>query len=152
VAYRHVYADILDSGRVLQIARCSLSKTLFISHNRVEIDDASARTTLHDGKQIPAVPHDTDSYRATAERLGYGSETGRMCGEHELLHTALACWLGLLESPVMRSVAEGEAPTDGITVLEEEAVMAVQAYAVAAGVNLTRRLAEVSDCTSAARD
>ena len=67
-------------------------KTLFIGHNRVEIDDASARTTLHDGKQIPAVPHDTDSYRATAERLGYGSQTGRMCGEHELLHTALRTW------------------------------------------------------------
>jgi hypothetical protein len=125
-------------------------RTIFIGHNRVEIDDASARTTLYDGKQIPAVPHDTESYRATAERLGYGSETGRMCVEHELLHTALACWFGLFESPVMRAVAEGDDPVGGITVLEEEAVMAVQAYAVAAGVNLTRRLAEVSACTSAA--
>ena len=118
-------------------------RTILIGHNRVEIDTASARTTLHDGKQIPAIPHDTDDYRATAERLGYGSETGRMCVEHELLHTALACWLGLLESPVMRSVAEDEAPTDGITLLEETAVMAVQAYAVAAGVNLKRRLIDL---------
>jgi len=126
--------------------------TITFGHTRVEIDAASARTTLHDGKQIPAVPHDTDDYRATAERLGYGSETGRMCVEHELLHTALAYWLGLYESPVMRAVAEDDGPVDGITSLEEAAVMAVQAYAVAVGVNLTRRLAEVSDCTSAARN
>lgn len=119
-----------------------MTTTLTFGHTRIEIDAASARTTMHDGKQIPAIPHDTQSYRATADRLGYGGETGRMCVEHELTHVALAHWLGLVESPVMRAIVESDGPSELLD-LEEAAVMAIQAYANAAGVNLTRRLAEV---------
>jgi hypothetical protein len=66
------------------------------------------QTVFPDGKFVPAVPHDTDEYRATAAELGYGAHTIQMCFDHELIHTLLAEAGGLDYSPVLRHVADEE--------------------------------------------
>ena len=54
---------------------------------------------------------------------------------HEIYHVALAEFLGLPESPVMRSVASHNSESTLLTGAEEEAVLAVQRYANLAGVD-----------------
>jgi hypothetical protein len=69
-------------------------------------------TRWADGLELPAVPHETDEYRARAEALGYGTgdyAAGAMCREHEFLHSAVAeRLLGLPSCPVLRRAAEGD--------------------------------------------
>lgn len=101
----------------------------------VLVGERGCMTVLPDGKRVPACPHDTDEYRATAERLGYGADTTRMCIEHELAHNWLDHALGMPVSPVMHAVAHGE-PDCALHGLAEDAVMALQAYANALGINL----------------
>jgi hypothetical protein len=86
-------------------------------------------TWMGDGKRVPACPEDTPAYRATALRLGYGSDTLAMCRDHEMLHNWLCHALGLRESLVMRALANGESAEGELLGLEEEAVMAVQRFA-----------------------
>ncbi|GAC1495954.1 MAG: hypothetical protein NVS1B6_00600 [Steroidobacteraceae bacterium] len=66
-------------------------------------------TVFPDGATVPAAPQDTDEYRATAEDLGYGADTMRLCLEHEVLHTAIAELRGESFSQVLRDVADGKA-------------------------------------------
>lgn len=106
----------------------------------VEIWDRDCvRTTLPDGAEVVAAPEPTASYRAKAEGLGYGADSMRMCVEHEVTHSALAAWLGLPESPTLGRVARGQGDSV-LTGLEEDAVLALQRFANAAGVNLLGRL------------
>jgi hypothetical protein len=86
-------------------------------------------TWMGDGKRVLACPEDTPDYRATALRLGYGSDTLAMCRDHEMLHNWLCDALGLRESLVMRALANGESADGELLGLEEEAVMAVQRFA-----------------------
>lgn len=101
----------------------------------VQIWPDAVVTILPDGQQIFAMAQDTDEYRATAERLGYGEDTCRMSRDHELTHSALAALLGLPESPTLGRVARGEGDST-LTGLEENAVLAIQAFANAAGIDL----------------
>ena len=105
----------------------------------VQVWPSSIVTILGDGQQVYAMPQDNDEYRATAERLGYGADTSRMSREHELLHSALAFWLGLAESPTVGRVARGEGNTR-LTGLEEDAVCAIAAFCNAAGIDLLAAL------------
>lgn len=75
----------------------------------VETWDAAqtCRTQFADGASVTAAPEDTDSYRATARTLGYGADTWSQCWQHEVLHTWLACRIGLRYSPTLRLVALG---------------------------------------------
>lgn len=108
----------------------------------VRVDGTSTCVTLPDGSEVHGEPHDTDEYRQTARRLGYGDDVGQLNVEHESCHAVLSHWLGLSESPVMRAVADG-AEFGELHALEEAAVMAVQAYANAAGICLLRRWGEL---------
>lgn len=92
-------------------------------------------TTLPDGQRIIAAPQDNDAYRATAKRLGYGTDTQRMCREHEASHSAICAWLQLPESPTMRAVAGDEGPTD-LSNAEEDAVCALARFANMASADL----------------
>jgi hypothetical protein len=97
--------------------------------------------TFDDGSIIPGAPEDTDAYRATALRYGYGADTLQMCKDHELMHIALCHWLGI-ESPTMRLLrSDGDDRSKSLNRLEEAAVLAVQQFARAAGVDLVRCLA-----------
>jgi hypothetical protein len=91
-------------------------------------------TTLPSGEQIPATPHDTDGYRATAREHGYGADTTLLCQEHDLTHVALAAWLGLPVSPTLQAVADGREWEHAW--IEEAAVLAVQRYARVMGLDL----------------
>jgi hypothetical protein len=103
--------------------------------NVVEIWNDCVATHLPDGVAVVAAVQDTDQYRETAERLGYGSDTVRMMRDHELSHVALAHLLGLPESLVMSSVAHGYGD-NYLTGLEEDLILALQKFATAAGIDL----------------
>jgi hypothetical protein len=90
-----------------------------------------------DGTQVVGQPEDTDAYRATAVHYGYGNDTLQLCIDHELMHLALADWLDLPESPTMRAVRHNRLDDDlALRALEEAAVLAVQQFARAAGVDV----------------
>src|SRR6185312_3200388 len=103
-------------------------------------------TTLADGKRVPACPEDTDAYRQRARDLGYGDDTALMSREHEVAHSLLAALLGLDESPTMRGVADDDFWPYWHA--EEAAVLGLQAFARAAGVDLieaARRFSRITD-------
>jgi hypothetical protein len=98
---------------------------------------ANRTTTLYDDiiTPVPAEPEDTDAYRARAIALGYGSDTAAMSRDHELGHHLLAHWLGLPHSPTLYAVAGGNLDHP-LWRLEEGAVLALQAFAMAQGLRL----------------
>jgi len=106
----------------------------------VSFDEGQALTTLPDGFEVHALPHDTDSYRETARRLGYGADVAQLCIEHELTHSWLLASLGQPCCPALHAVAHG-LPETVLHGLIEDAVMAVQRLANALGVNLADHLA-----------
>lgn len=109
----------------------------------VEIWPNSTRIVYPDEIAIPGSPEDTDSYRACAARLGYGADTLKMCKDHETMHIALSHWLGI-ESPTMKLLRLGDDDTlHSINRLEEDAILALQRFACAAGVDLLARMAEL---------
>lgn len=97
-------------------------------------------TCTHDartGRTVFGAPEPTPAYALLARQIGYGADTARMCVDHELMHSALAHLLGLPASPTLTRVAvDPAAPATDLTRLEEMAVLAVQAYALQAGVDL----------------
>jgi hypothetical protein len=92
---------------------------------RISFANKRIETEFADGAICEAEPQDTDAYRFTAEQLGYGSDTWRMCYEHELAHTLLAIADGLPYSQVLWDVAHGQ---EGLQshVGEESAVLTLQ--------------------------
>lgn len=120
-------------------------KLIGIDETSIIIQDNNTLTILPGGKSIPASPQDNDEYRARAKSLGYGDDTGRMSREHEILHTLLSHWLGLPESPTMRGLVSKKHYEHWN--LEEAAVLAIAAFANAAGANIeeiARRIYEQS--------
>jgi hypothetical protein len=107
----------------------------------VEVYADSTRITFVDGGVVYGAPEDTDDYRATAQRHGYGADTLRLCKEHEVMHVALCHWLGL-PSPTMELVRHGIGKSH-LNHLEETAVLAVQHFARVAGIDLVARMAEI---------
>jgi hypothetical protein len=110
----------------------------------VAVLDDGTRITFEDGLVVEGAPEDTDAYRATAQRLGYGDDTLRMCKEHEATHIALNHLLGL-ESPTMLAVRRGVDDLHDLNCLEEAAVLAIQQYAVASGIDLLTKLTQLSE-------
>lgn len=93
---------------------------------RVFDDARYLETVFPDGTRVPASPEDTDAYRATARRLGYGDDTWRQCLEHEVLHTLVAeRVLFHAYSPTLWRVAHGETRAAPVN-LEEPIVFAAQ--------------------------
>jgi hypothetical protein len=110
-----------------------------IADATVEVLPTGTLIKYADGTLVPGEPEDTDTYRQTAQRYGYGSDTLGLCIDHEIVHVALGAWLGV-DSPTMRAVRQGHLDDDvALRRLEEAAVLAVQQYARAAGVNLIER-------------
>lgn len=103
----------------------------------VAIHDWGTIIAWSDGTSVHGAPEDTAEYRRTALEHGYGDDTLALCREHELLHVALCHWLGV-PSPVMDALRKGPDVMAGaeIRLLEESAVLAVQKFARAMGVDL----------------
>jgi hypothetical protein len=100
----------------------------------IELHDTGYTVTRYPEGEVPAIPQDTDEYRARAESLGYGSDTARMSREHELAHHITAALLGLPCSPTMMGQAIGKHAVCWRQ--EEAAVLALQAFARCVGVDL----------------
>lgn len=75
----------------------------------IDYDAQHIETKFPDGSVAPARPEDSDAYRATAERLGYGADTWRLCVDHEILHTWVPQMMGEPRSTILWNVAHGGA-------------------------------------------
>lgn len=93
----------------------------------IECLAVGSRVTLPDGAVVEGAPHDTDAYRATSERLGYGDDTLQLCRDHDPLHAIVAAVFGLGASYSL-AVAAGLRPADALSSAEEEVVLAVQKF------------------------
>lgn len=109
----------------------------------VEVWPDHTRIVFDDGSTVPGAPEDTDAYRDTAARYGYGNDTLQLCKDHEVMHIALCHWLGI-DSPTMEIMRTGGAASR-LNGLEETAVLAVQHFARAAGVDLVARMRALID-------
>jgi hypothetical protein len=103
----------------------------------VEILPTGSRVTLPGGAIVYGEPHDTDEYRATAARLGYGADTLLLAQQHDPIHCLLAAWLDLPVSYAMLDAA-GLLDEDEreIAEMEEQAVLSVQRYMRRVGARL----------------
>lgn len=111
-------------------------RIIAVGRTVIEVWDGNCvRTTLPDGQQVIAAPEDNDAYRKTARDCGYGADTFRLCVEHETCHALIAEITCLAESPTMRGVAAGRSATP-LTDAEEGAVIAIQKFCRAAGIDL----------------
>lgn len=104
----------------------------------VEVLLTGSRIMLPGGEVVEGEPQDTDSYRATADRLGYDT-TLAMCQDHDPLHALLCDWLGLPSSFALR-VAAGLDAESPLARAEEDAVLALQRFMRLAKVALPRRI------------
>jgi hypothetical protein len=73
------------------------------------------------------VPEDDPTYRALAERLGYGGDIYAYCREHDFLHSFVEQEVFGRPSPVLWSLAHGWRHPD-TTEYEEALVQAFQAF------------------------
>jgi hypothetical protein len=110
-------------------------QTFRLGECRVDLMDGYTRTRFADGRRCIAEHREQPGQRELAASLGYTS-AAEMNRRHDLAHTVLSTWLGLPHSPTLRGVADGNFWPHHK--LEEAAVLAVQAFAVAAGVDLLR--------------
>lgn len=109
-------------------------KTIRLAGADIELTDTPLTVTRYPEGEVPAYPQSTDGYKARARELGYGADTAAMSRGHELGHHILAALLGLPCSPTMMSLAIGKHATCWRQ--EEAAVLALQAYARAVGIDL----------------
>ena len=82
-----------------------LTKTLQFRHCWVNSTLGYTETCYHDGTRVTATPQDSEEYRANAANLGYGTDTGSLSRDHEILHTFLAEALSGGASPTLWAVA-----------------------------------------------
>lgn len=94
---------------------------------RVTVSSDGSVTVLPDGMRLVARPEPTGSYLMQSMRLGYGTDTARMCREHDYLHAKLCHALGLPCSPALAAAARG-LPIDALTGAEEDLVLAAQKF------------------------
>ena len=112
-----------------------MTTVLHLAGAQVRLHEDGVTTTVYpDGGCVPACAEDNDAYRQTALEHGYGADTALLSREHELGHSLLAHWLGLQYSPTLRAVADGRAGEGDWR--EEAAVLAIQRFARARGIDL----------------
>lgn len=109
-----------------------LVASLTLGETCVDLYRHGIDTVFPDGTNVWAEPQDTDAYRATAERLGYGADTLQMCLDHELLHSVNAAFQGLPWSPTLYHLRHP--PYFPLWREEEAAVLAFQEYYRKSGV------------------
>ncbi len=102
--------------------------------------DGHTRTVLGDGREVWAAHAAQPGQEATADQYGLTAEA--MNRHHDLAHTILAAVLGLRASPTLAAVARGDRWSEWWR--EEQAVLALQGYAAAAGVDLEQVAARLS--------
>jgi hypothetical protein len=136
--------NILMAGTMLnkKLPINSEATTLQFGTTKVEVFPDQTLITFEDGFAVPGAPEDTDEYRATAEKFGYGSDTLKLCQEHEVMHIALCHWLGV-KSPTMRRLQTNDDSLAKLNRLEEAAILALQRFARECNIDLVERMQEV---------
>ncbi len=105
---------------------------LQIGSTVVTIGDGETVTHFADGLTLSASHEEQPGQRETADKLGITVE--QMNAEHDAVHSMLATWLGLPHTPTLYGVVtKNYFPAHAV---EEEAVLAIQKWAAAAGVDL----------------
>jgi hypothetical protein len=109
--------------------------TLRFGNTRIEVFHDATRTTFEDGSVLVAAAEDTPQYTETALRNGYSADTVALSREHEIVHVALA---HLLKTPSPSLLFEigAEHPELWLRQYEEDAVLAIQRYTRALGLDL----------------
>ncbi len=97
-------------------------------------DESGTMTMFPDGLTVHADHAEQPGQAETAARMGL--TVSEMNRTHDLIHAMLAEFLGLPHSPTIRGLATGRHWPHHKA--EEAAVLAVQAYAKAAGVDLAK--------------
>jgi hypothetical protein len=116
--------------------------TLQFGTTTVEVFPDHTMIRFEDGFTVAGAPEDTDDYRATADKFGYGTDTLKLCQEHEVMHIALCHWLGV-ESPTMRRLQTNDESLAKLNRLEEAAILAIQRFARECNIDLVQRMQEV---------
>jgi hypothetical protein len=98
---------------------------------RVEVLPTGSRITLPTGEIVEGAPHDTDAYRATAQRLGYGvgpDAALECCRDHDPLHAIVSAVLGFPGGSFSLRDAAGMLPEElrELACLEEDLVLRAQ--------------------------
>lgn len=113
-----------------------------LGQNDIVISDGHYTVTrFADGSMAHANHEAQPGQTERAAELDYPSAEA-MNREHDLAHSLLAHWLGLDYSPTLHAVANGQ--RSAIWEAEESAVLALQRFARAAGVDLVKRAQECS--------
>jgi hypothetical protein len=108
--------------------------TIELRHGgQIDIHETWSRVTLPDGSQVHAVPR-SDQVEI-ARDLGYGDDVNALTRDHDPLHALLADLLGLNASRSLQGAA-GVMAYDGTPEFEECAVMALQRYVRALGLDV----------------
>jgi len=99
----------------------------------VHVDGDYTETVYHDGTRVTAVPEASDSYLEKARKYGYGTDTGALSREHEILHTFLAERLWGHGSHALWAVAHDQQEGGVVAPVwvqeeEESLVLAFQVY------------------------
>ena len=108
-----------------------------VGKNYVIMRDGYCLTVFSDGKKLTSHFAEQEGQRETAKRLGFNS-VWEMNQTHDLTHSILANWFKLKHSPTLYGLASKEGTSKEIWNREEEAVLALQAYAKALGIDLIR--------------
>lgn len=120
-----------------------MTQSLHLAGAVIELHPDGLTVTRYPDGTVDARPQSDETYSARAQALGYGSDTLAMSRDHEICHSLLAFWLGLPHSPTLMGVARGEHWPHWQA--EEAAILAVQRYARAAGVDLQDIAAKASE-------
>ncbi len=116
-------------------------KSIKFGSTEVRVTEKVTHTRFSDGAGLYASHLGQPGQEELARSLGYSDATA-MNRHHDLTHSLLAHWLGLPHSPTLRGIADKNYWPHHK--LEEAAVLAVQAYALAAGIDLIK-VAEHAD-------
>lgn len=113
---------------------------------RFELNEGWSKVIFPDGKELSAVHAPQAGQEDTARELGFANAAD-MNRTHDLAHCIFAYQMGLPQSGSLYSAACRVKPTD-VNWLEEAAVLAMQAFARAQGVDLVyiaRKITAESD-------
>jgi len=110
-----------------------MTHTTTLGQTTVVVTRNTTTTYFADSTALTAVHDEQPGQAERAAQLGYATAED-MNREHDLAHSLLAHWLGLDYSPTLFAVAHGQ--TSPLWEAEESAVLAIQRFARAAGVDL----------------
>ena len=99
------------------------------------VDEFIVNTYLPNGIVI-GIACDTEDYRATAKRLGYGDDIDRLNRDHELAHTLCAQFLGLPACPVFVRLADNVDVATEMTGAMEDFILAFQRVSLILGLDV----------------